>query len=124
MNDFPKMLYKAPGPHEIHGGKFDTKIVNDEAEQDEALANGWHLTTGDAKAAHEESKNGQESTTSTSNQAGSSNSTGDDNAPPTREELEQKAKELGIEFAPNIGDKKLAERIEAKLAEIAGKPQE
>lgn len=40
----------------------------------------------------------------------------DDNAPPTRAELEAKATELGIEFSPNIGDKKLGERIAAALA--------
>lgn len=39
-----------------------------------------------------------------------------DNAPPTRAELEAKAAELGIEFSPNIGDKKLGERIAAALA--------
>jgi len=36
-------------------------------------------------------------------------------APPTRAELEIKAAELCIEFSPNIGDKKLAERIATKL---------
>lgn len=44
-----------------------------------------------------------------------------DIAPPTRAELEAKATELGIEFSPNIGDKKLAERILAKLAEAGQK---
>lgn len=39
-----------------------------------------------------------------------------DSAPPTRAELEAKATELGIEFSPNIGDKKLGERIAAALA--------
>jgi hypothetical protein len=43
----------------------------------------------------------------------------DDNAQPTRAELEQKAAELGIEFSPRIGDAKLAERIADKLKEQA-----
>lgn len=98
-NEFPKMLFKAGGPHEIHGNKFDTLIVNDETEQEAALAEGWHPTTPEALAA--------------TAKAPDEKSDGTD--APTREELEQKAKELGIEFSPNIGDKKLAERIEEKL---------
>jgi hypothetical protein len=101
------MLYKAGGPHDIHGGKFDTHIVHDADELDAALAGGWHKTTSEAKAAAEKP----------STVAASSNAAiPDDNAPPTRSELEQKARELGIDFAANIGDKKLAERIDAALA--------
>lgn len=52
------MLYKAPGPHEIHGGHFDTLIVD--ADEDGALeaavADGWHLTTPAALGALEEVK--------------------------------------------------------------------
>lgn len=97
MNDFPRMVYKAGGQEEIHGGKFATLIVNDEGEQDAALADGWHLTTDDAKAVQEAPKQA------------------DDSAAPTRAELEQKAAELGITFAPNISDKKLGEKIAAAL---------
>lgn len=49
------MLYKAPGPHEIHGGHFDYVIVP-EADIEEAKAQGWHLTTQDARAAHDQQK--------------------------------------------------------------------
>lgn len=88
------MLYKAPGPHEIHGGKFDTLIVDaDEVEQ--AQADGWFLTTPEAKAAHTES---MQPTTA-------------DNAPPTRAELETKAAELGIAFDKRTADKTLAGKI-------------
>lgn len=38
-----------------------------------------------------------------------------DDAPPTRAELEQKAKELGIPFNARTSDKVLAERIAAKV---------
>lgn len=107
MSAFPKMLYKAGGPHDIHGGKFDTHIVHDVDELDTALAGGWHKTTPEAKAA---------AAKPVSTAAASSTAIPDDNAPPTRAELEQKARELGIDFATNIGDKKLAERIDAALA--------
>lgn len=105
-NEFPRMVYQASGTEEIHGGKFSTNIVNNQDELDAALADGWHLTTPEAKAAAE-----KPTTTTTA-----SNTNTDDDAPPTRAELEQKATELGVEFSPRIGDAKLAERIEAALA--------
>lgn len=46
------MLYKCPGPHEIHGGHFDYVIVP-EADIEEAQVQGWHLTTDQARAARE-----------------------------------------------------------------------
>ncbi|MBQ5963148.1 hypothetical protein [Massilia sp. ZL223] len=101
------MLYVAPGPHEIHGGRFDYIIVNDD-EIEQHLADGWHLTTTEAKAAHDE-----EQARAAAAAAGDGPS---DGAPATRAELEAKATELGIEFSPNIGDKKLGERIAAALA--------
>lgn len=42
------MLYKHPGHHELHGGFFDY-IVVDEAEVDASIADGWSLTTDEAK---------------------------------------------------------------------------
>jgi hypothetical protein len=102
--DFPRMVYRAGGTEEIHGGRFATLIVNDQDELDAALADGWHLTTPDAKAATEKPAARQAL---------------DDNAPPTRAELEAKAAELGIDFSPRIGDAKLAERIDAALADGA-----
>jgi hypothetical protein len=120
QNQYPRMLYKADGSEEIHGGKFSTTIVHDEAEQAAALAAGWELTTTEATDAAKPTPAPTPAPTLAPR----------DDAPPTRAELEQKAHELGVEFAPNIGDKKLLERIEAKLDEQAAalaagdKPQE
>jgi hypothetical protein len=99
MNDFPRMIYKADGPEEIHGGRFHTHIVHDVDELDAALSDGWHLTTPEAADAAAPKPKDEA-----------------DDAPATRAELEQKAAELGIEFSPRIGDAKLTERIEAALA--------
>lgn len=44
------MLYKSPGPHELHGGRFDYHVVADSA-VDAALADGWFRTTDEARAA-------------------------------------------------------------------------
>jgi hypothetical protein len=91
------MLYKAPGPHDIHGGKFDHIIVNDD-QIEGTLAAGWYLTTTEAKAAHE----------ATLQQAA-------DNAPPTRDELKRKADKMGLQYPSNIPTDKLAAQVEAAL---------
>lgn len=105
------MLYKAPGPHEIHGGRFDTLIV-DEGEVEGKVADGWSLTTTEAKAAYEEAKLKEQADKQVV-------LVPNDNAPATRAELEAKAAELGLSYHPNTGDKKLGEMIEAKLKEQA-----
>lgn len=104
----PTMIYKAPGPHEIHGGHFDYRIIDadDEGELEQAVDDGWHLTTPAALEAHEAGKSG-------------GTKPADDNAPPTRDELITKAKELGLTFGPNTASKKLGEMIDAKLLENA-----
>lgn len=96
------MLYKAPGPHEIHGGHFDYTVVDadEEGTIDAAKADGWFETTTEAKAAHEEAKAQREAEL---------------NAPPTRAELEAKAKELGIQFGKKTTDEELSKLIQSKL---------
>jgi hypothetical protein len=91
------MLYKAPGPHEIHGGKFDYTIVDDD-QIEATLADGWYLTTIEAKEAH---------------QAALQDAA--DNAPPTRDELKRKADELKLQYAANIPTDRLAAMVEAAL---------
>lgn len=98
----PTMLYKCPGPHQIHGGHFDYTIV-DEGDIEQALAEGWHLTTTDAKAEHDAA-------------SASGKPVGDDSAPATRDELKQKADELGLTYPGNISNAKLAELVEQALA--------
>ncbi len=81
------MLYKYPGKHEIHGDLFDYKIVGSE-QKEAALSDGWHMSTTEAKAASEV-----------------------DDSAVTREEMEVKAKELGIPFNSRTLDEVLLERI-------------
>lgn len=124
-NDYPRMLYKAMGAvgallcEAMHGGHFATKIVNDEAEHEEAAADGWHIGTEEAKQALADAKAAADAAAKTAAEAGAG--TGgpdqtDDSAPPTRAELEQKARELGIEFNHRHVDKTLAKMISDKLA--------
>lgn len=110
-NLFPVMLYKEGGPHDIHGGKFDTLIAHDEAEKDAAQAAGWHLTTDAARAVNSGDFTAVGNVTAFADEAPPT----PDDAPPTRAELEIKAKELGIDFDGRTKDKKLAEKIAAKL---------
>lgn len=120
--EFPKMLYKAPGPHEIHGGKFDYKIVNDEAEHEQALADGWSETTGDAKdaylakledAAEEQRKAAEQKSLEEAQRLVDAA----DQAPATKAQLQQRAAELGIQFAPQWGVKRLQDAIAEKEAQ-------
>lgn len=97
-DEFPKMLFKAGGSEELHGGNFHTFIAQDEQDEAAALADGWHLTTPEAVAAVSKSA-----------------ATEDDEAPPTRAELEAKATELGIKFDGRTTDAKLGEKIAAAL---------
>lgn len=97
MSDFPRMLYQADGPHEIHGGLFDYRIVTDEDELSAALVDGWHMTTDEARAP-------KPVVTML-------------DAPPTRAELEQKAGELGIAFDGRTTDAKLSAKIAAFVKE-------
>jgi hypothetical protein len=112
--DFPLMLYRAPGTQEIHGGRFDTLVVADEGERDAALADGWHLTTPDAKAAADAAalKATEEAAAATA-AAAQAVALGFSSDKPTREELEKRATELKIEFSARVSDKKLLALITA-----------
>jgi hypothetical protein len=97
---FPRMIYKVGGPHEIHGGLFHYRTVHDDEELAAALDSGWSMTTHEAEAVSE--KPPVEIPM---------------DAPPTRDELKRKAKELGIEFPANIPTDKLAALVADKVKE-------
>jgi hypothetical protein len=98
------MLYKAPGPHELHGGNFDYIIVdaNEPGAMDAAKEAGWFETTTEAKEALTLVEVAKVEVPA-------------DNLPPTRLELEQKAHELSVKFNDKTSDKKLGELISAAL---------
>jgi uncharacterized protein YmfQ (DUF2313 family) len=89
------MLYRHPGLYEIHGDRFDYIIVDadEEGAIDQALADGWHLTTDEAKGVVSEV-----------------------DPETTRDELEAKAKELGITPQSNMKDATIAKKIKEALA--------
>lgn len=104
MNDFPRMLYRQPATSSdalaLQDGAYDWRIVADDAGMDAAMADGWHLTPSEAKAAQEAEQEPEAPV---------------DDTPPTRAELEAKAHELGIRFDGRWGDKKLYDAIAAAL---------
>ena len=115
QNDFPCMLYKAPGPHDIHGGQFDYCIVQNDEEQAQALVDGWALTTVDALAALVSAKAPpQEEKVPAPTTAPA---TPHPPAPPAeldRDVLKAEADALGIEYAKNIPTDKLAALVAEK----------
>lgn len=108
MTDYPTMVYRCPGPHGgPDGSTFDYMGVDDAAAFKAALSAGWRETIMEAIAGRKagailtEVKEAQEAV--------------DDVSPATRDELEQKARELGIGFNARTPDKVLAQRIAEKL---------
>jgi hypothetical protein len=98
--DFPRLVYKCPGQWQCHGGTYTSAAVENETELKASLAAGWF-------ASLEEAINGESASVEDS----------DDDAPPTRAELEEKARELGIKFDGRTSDKKLLANISAALGE-------
>jgi hypothetical protein len=96
--EFPRLVYRCPGPFPRAGGTYGTKPVNTEAEFDSAVADGWFDTLPDAI----EGKPPVPVVPA-------------DDAPPTRDELEAKARELGIKFDGRTTDKKLSAAIDEPL---------
>ena len=85
-----------------------TQLVESQDAYDSALDMGWFGTVGEAQAAPTPSEPWTEAIVADLEPIAL-------DAPPTREELEAKAAELGLKFHPNTGDIKLAALIAAKL---------
>lgn len=104
MTDFPTIMYRTPGPHKKPRGKtYAYKGAADQAEFDALLGRGWFPSYEDAVvgkivAAVEALDDALDVVT-----------------PATRDELETKAKELGVSFNARTSDKTIAERIASAL---------
>lgn len=99
------MLYRAPGPHKLHGHDVEYVVV-DAVDVDGKLGEGWFRTpteAGEAKIAADKAE------------ADRKESEADDNAAATREEVEQKLTELNVVFDRRLGTKKLTALLEETL---------
>lgn len=93
---YPRLVFKNGGKQQRAGGSYDHLAVIDSTDHQAALASGWFDSL-------EEAISGVKAIP--------------DDAPPTREELKMKAKELGLKFGPNTGDEKLLQMIDAAISE-------
>lgn len=92
---FPTIVYKCPGDHEAFGGQTYSYVgVADEVEMEAMLKSGWFASLPEAVAGVADE---------------------DDDEDPTREELEDKARELGIKFDGRTSDATLSRRIEQEI---------
>lgn len=118
-DQFPMMLYKAPGRNEVHGMMLDHVLVHNADELEEKLEQGWFEKTTDAHAAYvrEQARAAEERAALANTEAAArANSNAPDTAPPTRAELELKARELGIAFNGKTTDAALSKLIDGKTA--------
>ena len=107
------IVYKCPGFHSRPGGTYDFKGVDSETIED-ALNEGWFKTLPEAIEGKHIIEGVFEETKDEIPSIEVSELKGDE-APPSREELEQKAKELGVKFDGRTSDRKLLELINDEL---------
>ena len=100
MTDFPTIMYRTPGPHKKPRDKtYAYKGAADQAEFDVLLGKGWFPSYEDAVVGKIVAAVSEIDTVS----------------PATRDELEAKAKELGVSFNARPSAKTIAERIASAL---------
>jgi len=107
MSDFPRFVYQAKGRFQRKGGTYDYSWVQTAEELAAKLSEGWFETLDAAIEARKPAVFAAKPV---------SEPILDDNALPTREELEAKATELGIKFDGRFSDKKIAQLIDEELA--------
>lgn len=113
--DFPTIVYRCPGACVGSLGTTFSSVGVDDAEQlEQRLADGWHRTMPEAIDAY---LNPQPVVTITPAPQPDPAPIPDDDAPPTRDELEQKAIELGVKFDGRTTDGALLRRINAAMKE-------
>lgn len=102
---YPVFVYRCPGAHfGPSGTTYESTIANDEKECAHLLANGWNESLIKAVDAFlNPSKLVEDSNESA------------DNSPITRDELEFKARELGVKFDGRTTDALLLKRIEQAI---------
>jgi hypothetical protein len=141
---FPAMIYRSPGQQrKPGGGTYNFDSVQNQEELDAKLSAGWFTSSAEAIEAAGEKANGnvkpkpkwaikptkkkkpakpldwREQVVAMPAPAPEPEHI-DEDAGPTREELELKATELGIRFDGRTKDKKLGQLIEDRLSENTG----
>jgi hypothetical protein len=113
MSEFPSFVYKGKGKHQGNGGTFDLLVVQNAEELSQKLSEGWFLNHGEAILAAKPKVFAETPVFEPAKPV--SEPVLDETAPPTREELETKATELGIKFDGRFSDKRISSLIEEAL---------
>lgn len=109
MSDFPTIVYRSPGPHAGEFGRtYASKGVADADALKAALADGWHKTLPDACRPPIAAPAAPQAAPVV---------IPDDDAPPTRAELEAQAEKLGLKVDGRWSDKRLAQAIADAMGE-------
>lgn len=111
-------LYKVPGKIRLKSGTtYSVLEVFDKRSLANSLDRGWHPTIEAAVAASKgiTPKGAPQAAAIVEPEPAVVDTVPEDNAPPTREELEEKARELGVKFDGRTGDKLLLRRINEAL---------
>jgi hypothetical protein len=121
---FPALLYRCPGPNQCQGGSFSHVAAADQAEYDQRITDGWYATVPDAlnppkPAAVAVAPVEGEDMGLTGLLPAVEVAPPEDNAAPTRAELEAKAAEMGIKVDGRWSDAKIASLIADELAKVA-----
>ena len=118
--DYPALVYRCPGPHfGPDGTTYNALGVKDDEQLRAALAEGWAESLVKAVSIYLHPVKFDESVVVAVPDVDAAEAEeikeGDEGSPPTREELEEKANELGIKFDGRTTDRKLLEKIEEVL---------
>lgn len=108
--NFPRFVYKAGGKYQRLGGTYSFITVNSETELNEHISNGWHFSLNDLNSSSVKKTEDIDIKTFDVKVPA-------DNEPVTRDELLQKAKELGI----NIHHKMKDSTIESMINDFLSK---
>lgn len=103
MTDFPTIVYRTPGPHKKPRGlTYAYRGAADQEAFDALIAKGWSASYEEAVSKLDKKPKAKAVEI-------------DEVSGPTREELESKAKELGVSFNSRTSDITLSDRITAAL---------
>lgn len=108
---FPNLVYKKGGPHKCKGGTYDYLAVTNAQDLEKALKNGYVDSL--ESITHPEDYNARKKA-HTKEVSKETNEETVQEVEISREELELRAKELGIKFRNSVTDEALA----AKIAEV------
>jgi len=109
--EFPKLVFRSPGPNQCQGGTYAHLSVVDHGDLDAALAAGWHATLPEALAP-------VPVPVPAPAPAATPVPLAQDAPAPllSRDEMKRKADDLGLTYPHNISNIKLAELLDAALA--------